>query len=231
MNNNVIFVSTINQNFFDIVRPSFENYCSRYNLDLIVNRQERVKHSLKMNTCGMFERFQIYDLLDRYDRVCYVDSDIYIKSNSPNIFDIVPAKKLGIYCESVDINRDAFIGHMKNHFKLNDDIKLYYNSGVIVADKIHKSMFNVEQLNKFFNRPDIIVGGWPDQDYINYYILRKGVSVYDVGYKFNYLYNDLKESKLSAAHFIHFAGIHNRREYISDFLKRYNYLNNDSNVQ
>lgn len=231
MNKYVIFVSSVRQKFFDIVCPSFENYCGKHSLDLIINREERVKHNVNIRMPGMFERFQIYNLLDRYERVCYVDSDIYIKSNSPNIFDVVPAKKLGIYCESVDINRDAFIGHMKNHFKLNDDIKLYYNSGVIVASKIHKSMFSVEQLNKFFKKPDIVVGEWPDQDYINYYILRKGMSVYDIGYKFNYLYNDLKESKLSEAYFIHFAGIGNRRQYISDFLKRHNYLNNDSSAQ
>lgn len=223
MSKSVIFVSSINQNFFDIVRPSFENYCKKHNLDLIINREERVKHNVKMRIRGMFERFQIYNLLDRYDRVCYVDSDIYIKNNSPNIFDVVPEKKLGIYCESVDVNRGAFIGHMKNHFKLNDDIKLYYNSGVMVTSRIHKSMFSVEQLNKFFNKPGIVAGGWPDQDYINYYILRKGVSVYDIGYKFNYLYNNLKESKLSESYFIHFAGISNRREYISNFINKFNY--------
>ena len=104
MNKYVILVSSINQDFFDIVRPSFENYCKKHDLDLIINRQERVKHNVKMRIRGMFERFQIYNLLDRYERVCYVDSDIYIKSNSPNIFEIVPEKKLGIYCESVAIS-------------------------------------------------------------------------------------------------------------------------------
>lgn len=221
MNKNVIFVSSINQNFFDIVRPSFENYCKKHNLDLVINRQERVKHDVKMRVCGMFERFQIYDLLDKYERVCYVDSDIYIKNNSPNIFDIVPDKKLGIYCESVDINRDAFIGHLKSQFNLTDDIKLYYNSGVIVASKMHKPVFNVTMMNKFFKKPGIIVGGWPDQDYINYYILRRDVSVYDIGYKFNYLYNDLKDTRLNLAYFIHFAGMSNRKECIINFIKKH----------
>jgi lipopolysaccharide biosynthesis glycosyltransferase len=222
MSKNVIFVSSINQNFFNLLRPSFERYCKRYNIDLIINTSEKVKHTVKLPIRGTFERFQIYDLLSVYDRVCYIDSDIYIKKDSPNIFDTVPVNKFGIYCESIDVNRDAFIGHMKNHFKLNDDIKLYYNSGVMVASKIHKAIFSVAMLNKFFDKPGIIAGGWPDQDYINYYIYRKGVSVCDIGYRFNYLLNDLKDARLGDVHFVHFAGISNRSEYISNFLKKYN---------
>jgi len=221
MSKNVIFVSSINQDFFKYLKPSFENYCNRYNIDLIINTSEKVKHTIKISIRGMFERFQIYDLLNVYDRVCYIDSDIYIKSDSPNIFDVVSQNRFGIYCESRDVNRDAFIGHMKNHFKLNDNIGLYYNSGVLVASQMHKPMFNVMMLNKFFDKPGIVAGNWPDQDYINYYIYRKGVSVYDIGYRFNYLLNDLKDTRLNDAYFVHFAGIGNRGEYIRNFLKKY----------
>jgi lipopolysaccharide biosynthesis glycosyltransferase len=223
MSKNVIFVNSINQDFFKLVKASFENYCSKYNIDLIINTSEKVKHGVRMHVKGMFERFQIYDLLDVYDRVCYIDSDIYIKNNSPNIFDEVPVNKLGIYCESKDLNRDDFIKHMKYNFKLNDDIRLYYNSGVMVASQMHKSMFNVTFLKKFFNRGGIITGGWPDQDYINYHIYHREVRVYDIGYKYNYLHSELKDSRLQSAYFVHFAGIPNRRQYISDFLSNYNY--------
>lgn len=220
MNKNVIFVSSVNQSFFEILHPHFISYCNKHNIDLIVNRTEKVKHTVRLPIKGMFERFQLYDLLEKYDRACYIDSDIYIKNNSPNIFDFVPTTKLGIYCESKDVNRDAFISHMKRNLKIDDNIPVYYNSGVLVASKIHKQIFKLDKLNKFFDKPNIVPGLWPDQDYLNYYIHKHDVNVYNIGYKFNFLKSEeALKNKENEAYFIHFAGIADRCNFIKNYIK------------
>ena len=42
----------------------------------------------------MYFKFKMYDYLDIYDRVLFVDADILIKNISPDIFEVVPEEVL-----------------------------------------------------------------------------------------------------------------------------------------
>jgi alpha-N-acetylglucosamine transferase len=64
---------------------TIENYAKKIGVDLIIQNRSLIKHKLYS---AHLEKFNIKELLDHYNRILYVDNDILIKKNTPNIFEI-----------------------------------------------------------------------------------------------------------------------------------------------
>jgi hypothetical protein len=77
---------------------------------------------------------KIVDLLKIYDRVIWTDSDILIRQDCPNLFDIVPETKLGMFNEGKYAPRADFL--QQASIAYNEPLKKwngkFYNSGVMV---------------------------------------------------------------------------------------------------
>jgi lipopolysaccharide biosynthesis glycosyltransferase len=158
-----------------------------------------------------WEKFRIFDLLDTYDRILYLDTDVVIKKDCPNIFDVVPVNKIGILNEA-SFNIPRCIKEQK--LMMNDICKIFgieilestkqYNAGVMVVSKTHKNVFKKPAIE-----PDQKLS---DQPYITVKIL-EGVQqgrleVFELDGKFNCMtcFGRIQKKQLESAYIIHYAG-------------------------
>jgi alpha-N-acetylglucosamine transferase len=127
-----------------------------------------------------WEKFRIYDLLNRYERILYIDTDVLIKRDCPNLFDIVPKDMIGAFNEGQYFDR-----------KYKD----YYNAGVMVIPKCRRNIFS---------KPESEQGNiytFFEQNFINDRIHLSGYPVYNLSHKFNKM-----DFIHAPGHIIHKAG-------------------------
>lgn len=211
-----LFTCGVNINHLDVTVPFMKEYCKKYNLDFILNKEQK-KPNYNKSIPGAFERFAIYDLLDTYERILYVDTDVIIKKNSPNIFDLVPQEQFGVYFESDNFDRGGLIDDIKKHYNYHC-LTRYFNSGVMVASRIHKPIFDMKRVAEYFNQPHITHGPVTDQDYLNVRVHMDNIPICSLGYKYNYIIKRMNLNKFELAHFVHFAGCWNKKVLMKKFL-------------
>jgi len=119
--------------------PTLQNYAHR------IGAEFRCIDGKSISTTSIhWEKFQIYNLFDEYDRILYVDTDLIIRDDAPNIFDIVPKDKLGMFNEApfTDRSKELMIDACKAYGrKLETWDGKYYNTGVIIASRCHRDVF------------------------------------------------------------------------------------------
>jgi len=177
---------------WEVCKQSVLKYCEKHDLCLEVITQ--TKYGIEpfdkfSNSINLFEKNQIYELFDKYDRILRLDYDIIITPNCPNVFEIVPENKIGGVFEDVgipDLSRKKRIINIQNHLGDLNWKSGYINAGVVVASKQHKEVFNttIDEINRVQNLKGIET---PEQDYYNYMIRKLGFEVYELSYKFNHI--------------------------------------------
>lgn len=212
INMNCIYSMSIgekNEKLSSITFDTIKKYANKINADFVVNREYN-KNFLSQN----LQKFFIYNLLDKYDRVLYIDSDMIIRYDCPNLFDIVPEDKLGMWNEGKYFTKELSLSkfeEIKNVAKLYKT-KVYrnskfYNAGLMVISKIHKNLFelpkHVEKLHC-------------DQPYLNYKIIVDKINMFDISNDFNRFengswlnesyYNVVKRRNKLNSYIIHYAG-------------------------
>lgn len=126
---------------------------------------------------------RLYDLLDEYDRILNLDSDVLINKSCPNLFETVPYDEIGTVLEDKgsrqDIRRD-WIGQAQ---QLWGDINWregYVNTGVFIVSKPHKEIFR-----------KINGGYWVQKGFdcvhLSYQIHRLGLRIFELNYRFNHM--------------------------------------------
>lgn len=177
----------------EISHPTFGHYADKLGADFIVWR-----HCGK-HTIPQYQKLEIAGLLDEFDRVLYVDTDILIREDAPDVFDLVPNGMLGMFAESSIADRSNFRDYLGAEFGLEWNGE-YYNSGVIVASKQHREIFQ---------SPRVETNHFYEQSYINGMIFRHNLDVFRLPYRFNrmFLMNRLTREARHDSYFLHYAGI------------------------
>lgn len=213
-----IFTSAVEQEHFNLVLPSFIEYSKKIKADLII-RQSQHLQNFNIRLIATFERYDIYNLLKIYDRVLWLDSDIYITKNAKNIFDIVPDNKLGVYIELNSYEKECVINRMVETMKLTSPVTNYFNSGVILASKQHAELFNMSKANDFFSQSHIKICENSDQDYLNLMAKENNTEFFSLPSNFNHMIKWLKFDNKNIPDFIHFAGCQPKKIFLQQFLK------------
>ena len=151
-----------------------------------------------------FKKLRVVELLEKYERVLFIDCDIIITDKSPNIFEIVPKEKVGMYNESMFFEnyRSETVKSWCEMFDL-DYSKWdgsYYNSGVVLFSRGHELLYDKP---KFFYK-DMFY----DQTHLNGNILEYNIPMFDLPYKFNRIFfiDQLVDDSRYESFFIHYAG-------------------------
>lgn len=152
-----------------------------------------------------------YDLLKTYDRIFYLDSDIVINKNCPNIFDAIPSDTIGLVFEDKGSrlkNRRARIAHIKNIHGGNEDwISGYFNGGMFVVSRLHREIFTKID-GKLWGEDFRVLGAI--QAHLSYQIMKQGHKYIDLGYKWNHMSMFSESWNGSPSRFdsyiIHYAG-------------------------
>lgn len=185
------------QRMGQLTHPLMKEYAQKLKADFLV-----INYPIINNGDPGFEKFQLYTILKHYDRVIFLDTDIIVRKHCPNLFDIVPESDIGAFIESEyalytpDVNHQERIVGIQNalgHIMWNKD---YFNSGVVVLNKRHRSIFDLEH-------GQII--DLHDQTQLNYNVKKLGFWVHNIGIRLNKL-DCINPGDRFEAFIIHYAG-------------------------
>jgi len=175
MSKNLILTISIGYRpWFKFTKTKMNEYALKYNCDFkIIDEDTNLNpRNLKCN---------IYDLLDIYDRIIYFDDSCVVNIDTPNLFDLVPTDKIGVFIEPRNIN-DIFLmlseGEKVYNLKIHDK-NIFFNSGVMVISKCHKQMFEFSELKN--------VCGFYDQVYLNCKRSQFNFNIFPLDRKYNYM--------------------------------------------
>jgi len=152
-----------------------------------------------------------HSLLETYDRIFYLDSDIIINKTCPNVFDSVPYDTIGLVFEDKGsrlVDRRTRIVHIKNIYGGNENwVSGYFNGGMFVVSRPHKEIFT--RINGKIWGEDFKVAG-AIQAHLGYQFMKQGHKYVDLGYKFNHMSMFSEPWNGSASRFesyiLHYAG-------------------------
>ena len=124
--------------------PTFNLYADKVNADVVLIKES--KYNLKGKFSGgynylTFEKNQIFDYLDKYERILRLDNDVLITPKAPNYFELDPSF-IYVSREDVGSRRPHRLNEITNIKKALGDIPtwndLYFNSGVMLVSTEHK---------------------------------------------------------------------------------------------
>ena len=197
----VISIGDMYEDIFKLTSPFIEKYAKKIDADFLVIKEKKIS-----KTSPHWEKFQIYDLFNDYDRIIYFDSDILIREDCPNLFEIVPVNKIGMFNEApfTDGRFGAIEKACIDHgIKLQNWDGKYYNTGVIIASKRHKYLFKKPELEEF---------NFYEQSWFNINLASdKNVRIEDIKYHFNRMccMDPILGEERHTSYIIHYAGIPN----------------------
>lgn len=221
--------------FYDTCIASVKEYCSKYDIDHIVQTEPLLKitssHPQRkgaMDRHGflpIFEKENAFNYLDQYDKICIVDSDIYIRDSAPNIFDEIDMDIAFAGVRECDMPLTPqyyhkITGFSRNQYKDFPHIMKYdgkygvpfYNMGLMLFTSKLAEYLNGETPEQFIKRPEFrrFVDGhghhrWStDQTLLNYWIKTENIPCKNLVWKWNTLFKGVRDEVLPEAYFIHF---------------------------
>lgn len=178
-----------------LTHPTIKAYADKIGADFIVWK------TMGKHTHPGYQKLEIKELLKKYERVLYIDTDIIIREDSPNLFDVVPKEKVGLFNEGRFVLRsDSFYDFCRQvNFNPQDWDKRYFNTGVLVVSREHSEMFN---------QPPVEINSFYEQTYLNVMICHLGFKIHDLSYKFNRMsiMDNATGEPRHDAYFVHYAG-------------------------
>lgn len=186
-----------------LTHPTLKNYADRIKADFIsIDSCKSTPH---------WEKFVLYDLLNKYDRIIYLDTDLIVRDDCPDLFEEVPYNQIGAFNEAKFVPREySLIETAKFYDIKTEDIAWngkYYNTGVFVISKCHKYVLK---------KPEEENCNFYEQSYLNLKIAmeetkrdEKNPLMHDLSYKFNRMTClDFSGEVRHASYIIHYAGYH-----------------------
>lgn len=194
MNKNLVLTISVGDLFSEVKKhthQTIKKYANKINADFLVISETKY-------TDPKWEKTQVYDLLNKYKRIILLDSDLIIREDCPNLFEIVPEDKLGAFNEKKYFQNAEKIKleAIKYKFEILKITNDHYNTGVLVISRKHKQIF--KPVNSF-------LGSF--NDYFNAIIQKEKVKMYDLEYRFNRMHyqDDYCGLPRHDAYIIHYA--------------------------
>lgn len=194
----------------------------------------------------IFEKENAFAYFRSYDQIAIIDADIYVRDNSPDIFDDLDDSFQfgGVIERSMPIT-NAYKSKINNYSNMqyrkkkhralfkwtNDAGANFYNMGMMVMNKSFSEYLEGQTPQQFLRRPEFKgfidgLGGWKwstDQTLLNIFVKESGMICKDMDWKWNALYTAIQPDKIKEAHFVHFFlkdKLPNGGENVEELMKR-----------
>lgn len=203
MKDRVIVTSVIGkkyQDLWDLTGPTVEHYADRIGADILV--LENNPH----NATAHWVKFALHNILkDMYRRAIWVDADLIIRDDAPDLFEMVPDNQLGAFNEGRYTQRAIAIYEAMFKYKVELpkwDRTSYFNTGVLVVSQEQRHLFNdpegIQQQRYNFG----------EQTYLNLRILQREVAVCELPPSMNRMscMDQITGISRLASHIVHYAG-------------------------
>jgi len=175
---------------WEITHPRIKEYANKCRADFLVLDENsrfvkwlRDRCRLSPKAAAMYSVFITKELLKTYDRVMNLDTDILIRSDCPNLFEIVPEDVFGCVYTDVPSKLHLRVPEMlaiQHQFGWLNWTHDYFNGGMWIAGKIHQSLFEPIG-NRFW------IGQYLEQTHLNYQVKRLGFRVCPLSFRFNHI--------------------------------------------
>lgn len=198
----IITVCSDNYKLLAETSTSHINYANKTNADYHIITENINPH------WGMGNKYLIKNFAEQYKKILYIDSDVFIKDNSPNIFELTPDDQISIHNESFELNDIEYrksIQKIHNYIceflKFDSDKVFSLNCGVMVIPNSVAFLYSPPE------------GEFPaywcfDQHYLLCMLRKYKMDYFEIGEKFNWEYiRENWESGLKDVWFIHLNGI------------------------
>lgn len=171
----------------------------------------------------IYEKENAFNYLKSYDNVAVIDADVWVRPDSPNIFDdLAPEFDFGAVVEREMPITPQYAGKIQNYsrmqyqsirnvdWKWNDLGGEFMNMGVMVMNKSITKYLNGETPRQFLSRPRFKsfidgMGPWKwstDQTLLNTWIREENMNIKNMDWKWNGLYT--ANTRIKECHFVHF---------------------------
>ena len=227
---NCIFTINIKLNekrgkIYDICEKSQRAYAEKIGADFISITEKQFNE----NQCPHVEKLQAFELLEKYEKILYVDADVLIKKDAPDIF----THEKGYFyalseAECIPVDPTPQVNEILKHFKIpfffpkvqkgehkykvigGVEFKVpapewpqYFNTGVMLFDRSQINVWKKWDWKEYFEtngNPSIVPY---EQNYINSLIIRFGFArALDMRFNMIMTYH---ENKKETAHFLHYT--------------------------
>jgi len=216
------------QEFWQKTHAIMQDYATRIEADFIkitiLNEKTTIPFGYKL------AKFQIYDQLSIYERIIYLDGDIVIHPECPNLFELVPENKLGVVCEVQPyFNREEILKLACEFYGANyqENSQEWFNTGMMVISKKHQNMFRLPEIIKEFRAlnadgsfaPEKFT--WVDMPFLNCSRIIHNIEIQDLGFKFNYLQplKDFSSRPFAPEDALIFHGCGEDKSYINEIIR------------
>ena len=223
--------------FYDICIASVAKYCDKYGIDHKIQTKpilkirpvasKRSEQAVeRLGYLPIYEKENAFNYLDDYDQITIIDSDIFIRDNAPNIFDVLGdgVDFAGVMEKDMPLT-PQYITKIKNYTRgqygslkdvdwnwTNSHGAAFYNMGLMLFSSSIKKYLNGQTPEQFIKRKEFErfvngEGNWKwstDQTLLNYWVRKSGMSLQALYWKWNALFKGVRDNKLSEAYFIHF---------------------------
>lgn len=223
--------------FYDYCINSVKQYADRVGADHVLLTEPKLKirplnsHRSKeaverLGYLPIFEKENAFEYLGEYDKICIVDSDIYIRDTAPNIFDEIDMDTAFAGVRECDMPlqpnmQSKIVKFSKGQYEKFPDIMKewnpkhgipFYNMGLMLFTTKLLDYLNGETPEQFIRRKEFegFVNGeghwkWStDQTLLNYWVKTSGMEAKCLDWKWNALYNGVRDNVIKDAYFIHF---------------------------
>ncbi len=210
--NHAIVTASVGEGFSEmggITQPLMENYANRCMADFVVITDPLI--SSQFGLPARYEKFQLFDLFERYERILFLDNDILVTPDAPNVFELVSPHQFAAVSETSFSRAGLDIDLTQGVLGSVVWDTPYFNTGVMVASRDHLVLFDptrpeLLQWNLFSATDPRYHPAGEDQAYLNYLINSLKVPFLDLGYRFNHTRVRTDTHKRFHSHFIHYAG-------------------------
>ena len=164
-----------------------------------------------------YEKLQIRELLDQYQRVLYIDLDVLVNPRSPDVFEQIPESAFAATAV------ESVLGKVPTEKQQIQSClggiawpHPYFNAGVMLFGQSAKPMLDYCELNQ---------GKWVDhikkhelrtfhdQTLLNYALNKTNTDFVDLGRAFNFTRAWRQFDQRFSQHFIHYAGLKGNRDW------------------
>ena len=188
----------------EFTHPLFKKYAEKCGAEFLIisGKAPFLDHDNQPH----YRLLMIYKLLEEYDRVLHLDTDMIINKNCPNIFDEVPEDTIGSIYEDIGIrmfDRRQKIAYIQNMWGDVNWKTGYTNAGTFLLSREHRDVFKPHK-GKFW-----VTEGTADL-HMSYNIHKYNFKVKELEFKWNHMTMFSEEWNNNASRFdsyiIHYAG-------------------------
>lgn len=183
-----------------LTHPSIKAYADKIGADFHVINERKYR----LNVPVGYEKLQLREYLEKYHRIIFIDTDIIIRPDTPDLFKFVPEGWFGAFNEG-EWMPERFksldgcckeLGISAPNFK-----NQYYNTGVLVFEQRHVDIF-VD--------PPKFIDHFYEQSYLNIMLARNLAKIRNLSTNFNRMsfMDALKATKdhYLESYIVHYAG-------------------------